>query len=184
MEEKGRKGGNEDKSEVFKGVKEAMKERTGEETFIDIWIQSKREGGNEAIECVLNQRLRYTSGAQWLGETVLQDRWVIAVAGTHGKTTTASMVAWILDYAGLSPGFLIGGAPANFAASARLGEMPFFVVEADEYDTSYFDRRSKFVHYRPQTLIINNLEFDHADIYKSIDDILWDIDQALSKAAA
>ena len=124
--------------------------------------------GSDAIEYVLNKGLRYTSGAQWLGETVLQDRWVIAVAGTHGKTTTASMVAWILDYAGLSPGFLIGGAPANFAASARLGEMPFFVVEADEYDTSYFDRRSKFVHYRPRTLVLNNLEYDHADIFADL----------------
>ena len=124
--------------------------------------------GSEAIECVLNQGLRYTSGAQWLGDNVLQDRWVIAVAGTHGKTTTASMVAWILDYAGLSPGYLIGGAPANFETSARLGETPFFVVEADEYDTSYFDRRSKFVHYRPRTLVLNNLEYDHADIFADL----------------
>lgn len=124
--------------------------------------------GNEAVEYVLNKGLRYTSAAQWLGDTVLQDRWVIAVAGTHGKTTTASMIAWILDYAGLAPGFLIGGAPANFAVSARLGNTPFFVVEADEYDTSYFDRRSKFVHYRPRTLILNNLEYDHADIFPDI----------------
>ena len=124
--------------------------------------------GSEAIECVLNQGLRYTSGAQWLGENVLQDRWVIAVAGTHGKTTTASMVAWSLVYAGLSPGYLIGGAPANFETSARLGQMPFFVVEADEYDTSYFDRRSKFVHYRPRTLVLNNLEYDHADIFADL----------------
>ena len=127
--------------------------------------------GNEAIEHVLNKGLRYTSGAQWLGDTLLHDRWVIAVAGTHGKTTTASMVAWILDYAGLAPGYLIGGAPANFSASARLGETPFFVVEADEYDTSYFDRRSKFVHYRPRTVILNNLEYDHADIFPDLDTI-------------
>jgi len=124
--------------------------------------------GSEAIEYVLNQGLRYSSGAQWLGDTILHDRWVIAVAGTHGKTTTASMVAWILDYAGMAPGFLIGGAPANFTASARLGETPFFVVEADEYDTSYFDRRSKFVHYRPRTTILNNLEYDHADIFADL----------------
>ena len=124
--------------------------------------------GNDAIEHILNAGLPYTSGAQWLGDTVLRDRWVIAVAGTHGKTTTASMVAWILEQAGMSPGYLIGGAPANFAASARLGETPFFVVEADEYDTSYFDRRSKFVHYKPRTVILNNLEYDHADIFPDL----------------
>jgi UDP-N-acetylmuramate: L-alanyl-gamma-D-glutamyl-meso-diaminopimelate ligase len=124
--------------------------------------------GNDAIEYILNAGLRYTSGAEWLGRTVLKDRWVLAVAGTHGKTTTASLLAWILEYAGLKPGFLIGGAPSNFEQSARLGETPFFVVEADEYDTSYFDRRSKFVHYKPRTLILNNLEFDHADIFSDI----------------
>ncbi len=124
--------------------------------------------GHEAVEYILEQGLPYTSGAQWLGETVLRDRWVLAAAGTHGKTTTASMLAWILDQAGLSPGYLIGGAPKNFTQSARLGASPFFVVEADEYDTSYFDRRSKFVHYRPRTLILNNLEFDHADIFEDI----------------
>ncbi len=127
--------------------------------------------GHEAVEYVLESGLPYTSGAQWLGETVLQGRWVIAAAGTHGKTTTASMVAWILEHAGMSPGYLIGGAPLNFAQSARLGESPFFVVEADEYDTSYFDRRSKFVHYRPRTLILNNLEYDHADIFPDIEAI-------------
>jgi len=124
--------------------------------------------GNAAIEYVLNKGLPYTSGAEWLGNTVLKNRWVLAVAGTHGKTTTASLLAWILEYAGLKPGFLIGGAPGNFEQSARLGETPFFVVEADEYDTSYFDRRSKFVHYKPRTLILNNLEFDHADIFPDI----------------
>ena len=124
--------------------------------------------GHEAVEYVLESGIPYTSGAQWLGDTVLQGRWVIAVAGTHGKTTTASMVAWVLEQAGLSPGYLIGGAPLNFTQSARLGQTPFFVVEADEYDTSYFDRRSKFVHYRPRTLILNNLEFDHADIFPDI----------------
>ncbi len=124
--------------------------------------------GHDAVEYVLESGLPYTSGAQWLGEGVLRDRWVLAVAGTHGKTTTASMLAWILDAAGLETGYLIGGAPLNFPQSARLGQSPFFVVEADEYDTSYFDRRSKFVHYRPRTLIVNNLEFDHADIFDDL----------------
>ena len=129
---------------------------------------AKLPRGDPAVEFVLNQNLDYTSGAAWLGETILRDRWVIAIAGTHGKTTTTSMVAWILDYAGLNPGFLIGGVPKNFGTSARLGKSPFFVVEADEYDTSYFDRRSKFVHYRPKTLVINNLEYDHADIFDDL----------------
>ena len=127
--------------------------------------------GHPAIEHILNRNVPYMSGAQWLGDVVLPGRWVIAVAGTHGKTTTASMVAWILDYAGLAPGYMIGGAPQNFEFSARLGEEPFFVVEADEYDTSYFDRRSKFIHYRPRTLIINNLEYDHADIFDNLREI-------------
>ncbi len=125
--------------------------------------------GNPAVEYLLNQGLPYTSGPQWLSEQVLQGRWVLAVAGTHGKTSTASMLAWLLEDAGLSPGFLIGGVPENFGVSARLGESPFFVVEADEYDTAFFDKRSKFVHYRPRTLVLNNLEFDHADIF---DDLL------------
>ena len=124
--------------------------------------------GNTAIEYILERNLSYTSGAEWLGNAVLRNRWVLAVAGTHGKTTTASMLAWILDHAGLNPGYLIGGAPNNFEQSARIGDSPFFVVEADEYDTSYFDRRSKFVHYRPRTLIVNNLEYDHADIFPDI----------------
>ena len=124
--------------------------------------------GNPAVEHVLEQRIPYTSGAEWLGRDLLQDKWVIAVSGTHGKTTTTSMVAWILEYAGLSPGFLVGGVTANFSQSARLGDSSFFVIEADEYDTSYFDRRSKFVHYRPRTLIINNLEYDHADIFADL----------------
>lgn len=127
--------------------------------------------GHEAVEYILNHNLPYTSGAQWLGEHVLTNRWVIAVAGTHGKTTTASMVAWILKQAGLDPGYLIGGAPLDLPQSAALGNTPFFVVEADEYDTSYFDRRSKFVHYRPRTLILNNLEFDHADIFPDLNAI-------------
>lgn len=124
--------------------------------------------GNPAVEHVLAKQIPYVSGAEWLGRDLLQDRWVIAVAGTHGKTTTTSMVAWILEYANLQPGFLVGGVPGNFGQSARLGDSPFFVIEADEYDTSYFDRRSKFVHYRPRTLIINNLEFDHADIFPDL----------------
>jgi UDP-N-acetylmuramate: L-alanyl-gamma-D-glutamyl-meso-diaminopimelate ligase len=127
--------------------------------------------GNPEVEAALERGLRYTSGAQWLAENVLQDRWTIAIAGTHGKTTTSSMVAWILEEAGLQPGFLIGGVPMNFNCSARLGETPFFVIEADEYDTAFFDKRSKFVHYRPRTLVLNNLEFDHADIFDSLDDI-------------
>ncbi|MDH5784202.1 MAG: UDP-N-acetylmuramate:L-alanyl-gamma-D-glutamyl-meso-diaminopimelate ligase [Chromatiales bacterium] len=124
--------------------------------------------GNPAVEYVLNRGLPYTSGAQWLSDNFLQGKWVLAVAGTHGKTTTASMLAWILEYAGMRPGFLIGGIPHNFGLSARAGETPFFVVEADEYDTAFFDKRSKFVHYRPRTLILNNLEFDHADIFDDL----------------
>jgi UDP-N-acetylmuramate: L-alanyl-gamma-D-glutamyl-meso-diaminopimelate ligase len=127
--------------------------------------------GNAAVEHVLNAGLPYTSGPQWLAEHVLRDRWVLAVAGTHGKTTTASMLAWILESAGLNPGFLIGGVPRNFGVSARAGEAPFFVIEADEYDTAFFDKRSKFVHYRPRTLVMNNLEFDHADIFDDLDAI-------------
>jgi len=127
--------------------------------------------GKDVVEYTLNQNLSYTSGPQWLYENILKDKWVLAVSGTHGKTTTASILAWILDYAGLNPGFLIGGVPENFGVSARLGESPFFVVEADEYDTAFFDKRSKFVHYHPTTLVINNLEFDHADIFTDLDAI-------------
>jgi UDP-N-acetylmuramate: L-alanyl-gamma-D-glutamyl-meso-diaminopimelate ligase len=126
---------------------------------------------NPAVEYVLNRNLPYTSGPQWLLDHLLKDRWVLAVAGTHGKTSTTSMLAWILESAGLSPGFLIGGVPENFGISARIGESPFFVIEADEYDSAFFDKRSKFVHYRPRTLILNNLEFDHADIFDDLDDI-------------
>ncbi|WP_299982368.1 UDP-N-acetylmuramate:L-alanyl-gamma-D-glutamyl-meso-diaminopimelate ligase [uncultured Pseudoteredinibacter sp.] len=127
--------------------------------------------GNPAVEYVLDKRLPYCSGPEWLCNHVLQSRWVLAVSGTHGKTTTSSMLAWILEFAGMSPGFLIGGVPANFPVSARLGGSDFFVIEADEYDSAFFDKRSKFVHYRPQTLVINNLEFDHADIFDSLEDI-------------
>jgi UDP-N-acetylmuramate: L-alanyl-gamma-D-glutamyl-meso-diaminopimelate ligase len=124
--------------------------------------------GNPQFEAILERGLRYTSGPQWLYEEVLQRRWVLAVAGTHGKTTTSSMLAWILDYAGLDPGYLIGGISQNFPQSARLGSDPFFVIEADEYDSALFDKRSKFIHYHPRTLVLNNLEFDHADIFDDL----------------
>lgn len=133
--------------------------------------------GNPLMEEILNQGLPYISGPQWLAENVLQGQWVLAVAGTHGKTTTSSMLAWVLEYAGLAPGFLIGGVPENFGISARLPTAPkqdeksispFFVIEADEYDTAFFDKRSKFVHYRPRTAILNNLEYDHADIFEDL----------------
>lgn len=124
--------------------------------------------GNPCVEYMLNRKLAYTSGPQWLSEHLLQHRYVIAASGTHGKTTTAAMVAWILEYAGLEPGFLIGGVPQNFTESARLGGGYFFVIEADEYDTAFFDKRSKFVHYQPNTLIMNNLEYDHADIFPDL----------------
>ncbi|MFL0808522.1 MAG: UDP-N-acetylmuramate:L-alanyl-gamma-D-glutamyl-meso-diaminopimelate ligase [Oceanobacter sp.] len=124
--------------------------------------------GNPSVEYVLDRGIPYQSGPQWLSEYVLRNRWVLAVAGTHGKTTTASMLAWILDYAGMEPGYLIGGVPCNFDCSARLGNSPFFVIEADEYDTAFFDKRSKFVHYQSRTLVLNNLEFDHADIFPDL----------------
>lgn len=124
--------------------------------------------GNPAVEYVLDRNLPYTSGPQWLLDNLLTQRWVVGVAGTHGKTTTSSMVAWILEYAGLNPGFLIGGIPENFGISARVGDSPFFVIEADEYDSAFFDKRSKFVHYRPRTLVLNNLEYDHADIFPDL----------------
>ena len=124
--------------------------------------------GNPAVEYVLDKGLKYTSGPQWLSEYLLQDKWVLAVSGTHGKTTTSTMLAWILEHAGMQPGFLIGGVPLNFGISARVGESPFFVIEADEYDTAFFDKRSKFVHYHPRTLVMNNLEYDHADIFPDL----------------
>jgi len=124
--------------------------------------------GNTLMEEILNRNLPYVSGPQWLADTLLRDKWVIGVAGTHGKTSTSSMLAWILEYLGLNPGFLIGGVPQNFGVSARITESPFFVIEADEYDTAFFDKRSKFVHYRPRTVILNNLEFDHADIFPDL----------------
>jgi len=124
--------------------------------------------GNPCVEFMLDRNIPYTSGPQWLLENLLKDRWVIALSGTHGKTTTASMVAWILEKNNQQPGFLIGGVPQCLGVSAKLGESPFFVVEADEYDSAFFDKRSKFVHYRPRTLVINNLEFDHADIFPDL----------------
>ena len=128
--------------------------------------------GNALLEAILDRGLPYVSGPQWLADNVLNGRWVLAVAGTHGKTTTSSMLAWILEDAGLSPGFLIGGVPMNFGVSARLsgelGDSPFFVIEADEYDTAFCDKRSKFIHYRPRTAVLNNLEFDHADIFADL----------------
>jgi UDP-N-acetylmuramate: L-alanyl-gamma-D-glutamyl-meso-diaminopimelate ligase len=127
--------------------------------------------GNPLVEAVLDQGIPYYSGAQWVAEHVLHGRWVLAVAGTHGKTSTTSMLAWILEYAGMRPGFLIGGVPSNFGVSARLGAGRYFVIEADEYDTAFFDKRSKFVHYRPRTAVLNNLEYDHADIFPDLDAI-------------
>ena len=125
-------------------------------------------GKQPLIEAILNRGKPYVSGPQWLYEQVLKDKWVLAVAGTHGKTTTSGMLAWVLEDAGLNPGFLIGGVPQNFGISARLTDSPFFVIEADEYDTAFFDKRSKFVHYRPRTAILNNLEYDHADIFPDL----------------
>ncbi|MEF9386602.1 UDP-N-acetylmuramate:L-alanyl-gamma-D-glutamyl-meso-diaminopimelate ligase [Ralstonia solanacearum species complex bacterium KE056] len=124
--------------------------------------------GNPLMEAILDRNLPYVSGPQWLGDNVLRQKWVLAVAGTHGKTTTTSMLAWILQDAGYDPGFLVGGVPRNFGQSARLTASDFFVIEADEYDTAFFDKRSKFVHYRPRTAILNNLEFDHADIFPDL----------------
>lgn len=124
--------------------------------------------GNAAMEYILAHQIPYTSGPQWLAENILKHRWVLAVAGTHGKTTTTSLLAWILDYAGLEPGFLVGGVPENFGVSARLGKSPFFIIEADEYDSAFFDKRSKFIHYHPKTIILNNLEYDHADIFPDL----------------
>jgi UDP-N-acetylmuramate: L-alanyl-gamma-D-glutamyl-meso-diaminopimelate ligase len=124
--------------------------------------------GNALVEAILERNLPYISGPQWLHENVLRDKWVLAVAGTHGKTTTSAMLAWVLEHAGLNPGFLIGGVPVDFGVSARAADSPFFVIEADEYDTAFFDKRSKFVHYRPRTAILNNLEYDHADIFPDL----------------
>lgn len=136
-----------------------------------VLIGNAMSRGNPAVEYVLDQGLDYCSGPQWLADNILKDRWVLAVSGTHGKTTTSSLLAWLLEHAKLNPGFLIGGVPGNFGLSARFGDSPFFVVEADEYDSAFFDKRSKFVHYRPRTLAINNIEFDHADIFADLEAI-------------
>jgi UDP-N-acetylmuramate: L-alanyl-gamma-D-glutamyl-meso-diaminopimelate ligase len=139
------------------------------ETMPDLFvIGNVVSRGNLLMEAILNQGLPYTSGPQWLGEQVLFGRHVLAVAGTHGKTTTSAMLAWILEFNDYKPGYLIGGVPLNFTVSARLGESQYFVIEADEYDTAFFDKRSKFVHYRPRTALLNNLEFDHADIFTDL----------------
>ena len=140
--------------------------------------------GNPLIEALLNSPIPYTSGPEWLARHVLANRWVLAVAGTHGKTTTTSMLTWILEFAGLDPGFLVGGVPTNFEVTARLGTGLHFVVEADEYDTAFFDKRAKFVHYRPRTAILNNLEHDHADIYPDVAAIQWQFHQLLRMVPA
>ncbi|MDX9995452.1 MAG: UDP-N-acetylmuramate:L-alanyl-gamma-D-glutamyl-meso-diaminopimelate ligase [Rhodocyclaceae bacterium] len=135
----------------------------------DLWVVGNAVSrGNPLLEAILDRGLPYISGPQWLAENILQGKWVLAVAGTHGKTTTSAMLAWILEDAGLQPGYLIGGVPQNFGKSANFSESSFFVVEADEYDTAFCDKRSKFVHYRPRTAILNNLEFDHADIFHDL----------------
>ncbi len=135
----------------------------------DLWVVGNAVSrGNPLLEAILDRGLPYVSGPQWLAENILQDKWILAVAGTHGKTTTSAMLAWILEYAGLQPGFLIGGVPQNFNKSANFSESSFFVVEADEYDTAFCDKRSKFVHYHPRTAVLNNLEFDHADIFEDL----------------
>jgi UDP-N-acetylmuramate: L-alanyl-gamma-D-glutamyl-meso-diaminopimelate ligase len=135
--------------------------------------------GAPVVEAMLDRGMAYTSGPQWLAEYVLRERHVIAVTGTHGKTTTTAMLSWILQHAGLEPGFLIGGVPGNFDSSARFGKAPYFVIEADEYDTAFFDKRAKFVHYRPRTVILNNLEYDHADIYPDVASIRRQFNQLL-----
>ena len=138
----------------------------------DVWVVGNVVSrGNPLMEAILDSGQRYVSGPQWLAENILLSKWVLAVAGTHGKTTASAMLAWILDHAGMAPGFLIGGIPRNFGVSARHRSSGTFVIEADEYDTAFFDKRSKFVHYRPKTAILNNLEFDHADIFSDLADI-------------
>ncbi len=160
--------------EVTEGFDAAQLDGLAADVYV---IGNVAKRGLPVVEAILNRGLPYVSGPQWLAENVLHSRWVLAVAGTHGKTTTASMLAWILEDAGLAPGFLIGGVPQNFSVSARLpqapsldpaSKSPFFVIEADEYDTAFFDKRSKFVHYRPRTCVLNNLEFDHADIFADL----------------
>jgi UDP-N-acetylmuramate: L-alanyl-gamma-D-glutamyl-meso-diaminopimelate ligase len=151
--------------DIIQGYQASQLEHINPDLII---VGNAMKRGIPVLEEMLDQDLPYISGPQWLYEYVLKDKWVLAVAGTHGKTTTSSMLTWVLDYAGLKPGFLIGGIPSNFGRSADVGQSDFFVVEADEYDSAFFDKRSKFVHYKPRTLVLNNLEFDHADIFPDI----------------
>lgn len=142
------------------------------ETNVDcVLVGNVIKRGNPAIEYILNEKIPYTSGPAWLYDNILKERTVIGVAGTHGKTTTTSLISWLMESAGLKPGFLVGGVPQNFAVSARLGNPPFFVIEADEYDSAFFDKRAKFIHYHPKTLVLNNLEYDHADIFPDLNAI-------------
>ncbi|WP_153916176.1 UDP-N-acetylmuramate:L-alanyl-gamma-D-glutamyl-meso-diaminopimelate ligase [Shewanella sp. TC10] len=154
--------------ELIQGFDPSQLGKEGESQPDIVVIGNAMSRGNPCVEAVLNRGIKYTSGPQFLSEYILPERWVLAVSGTHGKTSTSSMLAWVLEDCGYEPGFLIGGVPQNFGVSARLGNSPFFVVEADEYDSAFFDKRSKFVHYRPRTLVINNLEFDHADIFADL----------------
>ena len=154
--------------ELIQGFDPIQLGKEGENQPDLVVIGNAMSRGNPCVEAVLNRGMKYTSGPQFLSEHILPNRWVLAVSGTHGKTSTSSMLAWVLEYCGYEPGFLIGGVPQNFGVSARLGNSPFFVVEADEYDSAFFDKRSKFVHYHPRTLVINNLEFDHADIFADL----------------
>lgn len=154
--------------EITQGFDAAQLAHIQPDVFI---VGNVMKRGMPIIEAILNQNLPYISGPQWLYEHILKDKWVLAVAGTHGKTTTSALLAWILEDAKLNPSFLIGGVPQNFGVSARLTDSPFFVIEADEYDTAFFDKRAKFVHYHPRTVILNNLEFDHADIYPTLEAI-------------
>ncbi|MFZ3321197.1 MAG: UDP-N-acetylmuramate:L-alanyl-gamma-D-glutamyl-meso-diaminopimelate ligase [Usitatibacter sp.] len=151
--------------ELHEGYDAAQVDRVKADLYV---VGNAMTRGMPVVEAILDRGLPYASGPQWLAENVLQDRWVLAVAGTHGKSTTSSMLAWLLEANGLAPGFLIGGIPRNFGVSARLGESPFFVMEADEYDTAFFDKRSKFVWYRPRTAVLGNLEYDHADIFPDL----------------
>ena len=154
--------------ELIQGFDPSQLETVDGATPDIVVIGNAMSRGNPCVEAVLNRGIKYTSGPQFLADHILQGRWVLAVSGTHGKTSTSSMLAWVLEDCGYEPGFLIGGVPQNFGVSARLGNSPFFVVEADEYDSAFFDKRSKFVHYQPRTLVINNLEFDHADIFADL----------------
>jgi UDP-N-acetylmuramate: L-alanyl-gamma-D-glutamyl-meso-diaminopimelate ligase len=153
--------------ELTEGYEAAQLENVAKQADVFV-VGNAITRGNPLLESILDSGRRYTSGPQWLSEAVLREKWVLAVAGTHGKTTTTALLAWILDQAGLDPGFLIGGVAVDFGVSARLTDGPFFVIEADEYDTAFSDKRSKFVHYRPRTAILNNLEYDHADIFPDL----------------